>query len=139
LARFARCRTIHRGPVFVTPPLAEWAFGRVALLGDAAHAMMPFEAQGAAQAIEDSYVLGECLAGVEGVDVVAALRRYEALRAERATAVQQASERAAEVFYLPDGPAQRERDADYQTVHQRQPGGRRRWIWEYDVRKVAAV
>lgn len=138
LERFRRCRTIHRGPVFVTPPLAQWAFGRVALLGDAAHAMQPFEAQGAAQAIEDAYVLAEGLGSVRGDKVTAALRRYEDLRIERATEVQQASSRAAEVFYLPDGVAQRERDADYLTVQQRQPGGRRRWIWEYDVRKVAA-
>ena len=80
----------------------------------------------------------ECLGSTSGDKVTAALRRYEDLRIERATEVQQASSRAAEVFYLPDGVAQRERDADYLTVHQRQPGGRRRWIWEYDVRKVAA-
>ncbi|MBV8998448.1 MAG: FAD-dependent monooxygenase, partial [Solirubrobacterales bacterium] len=59
--RIRRCGTMLRGAVFVRRPLAHWSFGRVTLLGDAAHAMEPFQAQGAAQAVEDAYVLAECL------------------------------------------------------------------------------
>src|SRR3954467_10201471 len=72
LERIRRCSTLLRGAVFVRRPLDDWAFGRIALLGDAAHAMEPWQAQGAAQAIEDAFVLAECLA--RG-DVEAALRR----------------------------------------------------------------
>ena len=72
LERIRRCSTLLRGAVFVRRPLDDWAFGRIALLGDAAHAMEPWQAQGAAQAIEDAYVLAECLADSHG-EVDAAL------------------------------------------------------------------
>jgi 2-polyprenyl-6-methoxyphenol hydroxylase-like FAD-dependent oxidoreductase len=55
-----------------------WAHGRVALLGDAAHAMAPHLGQGASQAIEDGLVLASCLDAER--DVAAALRRYEHIR-----------------------------------------------------------
>ena len=61
--------------LFDRAPLQRWSVGRVAVLGDACHPMLPFLAQGAAQAIED----GATLAGVlgKGGDVPQALRRYE--------------------------------------------------------------
>src|SRR5690606_24851022 len=52
---------------------------RVALVGDAAHPMLPFAAQGANQAIEDALVLAACLDGSDGTDPDGALRRYERL------------------------------------------------------------
>ena len=82
LERIRRCSTLLRGAVFVRRPLDDWAFGRIALLGDSAHAMEPWQAQGAAQAIEDAYVLAECLAGSEG-EVEAALERYATIRMTR--------------------------------------------------------
>jgi salicylate hydroxylase len=133
LERVRACRTIRRNSVFVRRPLERWSFGRVALLGDAAHAMEPFEAQGAAQAVEDAYVLAECLGDVDGGDIVTALERYGKLRIARATQVQQSSTDAAVMFYLPDGPAQRERDAEFAALPRRRPWGRRQWIWEHDV------
>ena len=66
------------GEVVAREPLERWTDGRVALLGDAAHAMTPFTGQGACQAIEDAVVLAECLR--DEPDVTAALRRYEARR-----------------------------------------------------------
>jgi salicylate hydroxylase len=125
---------IRRNSVFVRRPLERWAFGRIALLGDAAHAMEPFEAQGAAQAIEDSYALAECLEGARPDEVEAALARYQHVRITRANHVQRSSSAAAEMFYLPEGPEQRRRDADFATLHERQRWGRRQQIWEYDVR-----
>jgi salicylate hydroxylase len=74
--RTRRCGTVLRGGVFVRKPLPHWSFGRVTLLGDAAHAMEPFQAQGAAQAVEDAFVLGECV-GQSGDDLAAAFERYE--------------------------------------------------------------
>jgi salicylate hydroxylase len=133
LERVRRCTTLLRGAVFVRRPLEHWSFGRVTLLGDAAHAMEPWQAQGAAQAIEDAYVLGECVAGADG-DVEAALGRYERIRMERATALQQSSAQAGNVFYLPDGEEQRRRDEEYATLHERLPWGHRQKLWEYDVR-----
>ncbi len=133
LERIRRCSTLLRGAVFVRRPLDGWAFGRIALLGDAAHAMEPWQAQGAAQAIEDAYVLAECLADSQG-DVDAALKRYANTRMSRATELQRSSAQAGNVFYLPDGDEQRRRDEEYATLHERQPFGHRQQLWEYDVR-----
>lgn len=66
-------------------PLPGWIAGRVTLLGDAAHAMLPFMGQGAATAIEDAMVLARALAGFAPDE---ALRRYEAARRERTAMVQ---------------------------------------------------
>jgi salicylate hydroxylase len=135
--RIRRCGTMLRGAVFVRRPLEHWSYGRVTLLGDAAHAMEPFQAQGAAQAVEDAYVLAECLAA-DADDPVAALRRYEVLRMNRAVDLQTSSHAAAESFYLPDGEEQRRRDAAYSTLLETLPWGSRQPIWEYDVRSALA-
>lgn len=132
LERIRRVKTMLRGAVFVRRPLEHWSFDRVTLLGDAAHAMEPFQAQGAAQAIEDAFVLAECLAADD--DVIRALRRYEQIRMGRAEELQHASAAAANVFYLPDGDEQRQRDAAYATLLEKLPFGTRQQIWEYDVR-----
>ncbi|MGH2874042.1 MAG: FAD-dependent monooxygenase [Solirubrobacteraceae bacterium] len=131
-ARIAACDQMLRGAVFVRRPLAHWSAGRVTLVGDAAHAMEPFQAQGAAQAVEDAYVLAQCLA--RDPDPTAALLAYERIRLGRAGELQSSSAQAANVFYLPDGEAQRARDAAYATLAERQPFGPRQPIWEYDVR-----
>ncbi|MFF0153650.1 FAD-dependent monooxygenase [Micromonospora sp. NPDC005203] len=69
------------------PPIDGWTDGRVALLGDAAHPMLHYAAQGACQALEDAVVLGDLLGhGVEPVRQV--LLRYAAARRERTSAVQ---------------------------------------------------
>jgi len=130
--RIGRVKTMLRGAVFVRRPLEHWSFERVTLLGDAAHAMEPFQAQGAAQAIEDAFVLAECLARDD--DVVGALRRYEEIRMHRAEELQDSSTTAANVFYLPDGEEQRRRDARYAALLEELPFGTRQPIWEYDVR-----
>ena len=96
-------------------PLERWSVGRVTLLGDACHAMLPFMAQGAAQAIEDGATLAACLVEGGAGDVVAALRRYEALRRPRATRLQELSRANKTRFHLPDGPAQAARDAEMAT------------------------
>jgi salicylate hydroxylase len=133
LERIRRVDTMLRGAVFVRRPLEHWSFGRVTLLGDAAHAMEPFQAQGAAQAVEDAFALADCLAAAGG-DVVGALRRYEQIRMRRAEELQDSSATAANVFYLPDGEEQRQRDARYATLLEKLPFGTRQPIWEYDVR-----
>jgi 2-polyprenyl-6-methoxyphenol hydroxylase-like FAD-dependent oxidoreductase len=136
LERIMRVTTTLRGAVFVRQPIDHWSFGRVTLLGDAAHAMEPFQAQGAAQAVEDAYVLAECLAA--DADPVQALERYERIRMGRAEELQESSAAAAELFYLADGDEQRRRDARYATILEELPFGTRQPIWEYDVREALA-
>jgi 2-polyprenyl-6-methoxyphenol hydroxylase-like FAD-dependent oxidoreductase len=62
-------------------PLSEWGTGRITLLGDAAHPMLPHTGQGAAQALEDAVALGLVLGPAGGVEP--ALRRYEQVRSRR--------------------------------------------------------
>jgi salicylate hydroxylase len=95
--------------LFDRAPLQRWSVGRVTLLGDSCHPMLPYIAQGAAQALEDGATLTACLKKYS--DVVEALQRYEALRLQRATHIQGMATANKTRFHLPDGPAQRERDA----------------------------
>jgi salicylate hydroxylase len=87
-----------------------WVDGRAALLGDACHAMLPYQAQGASQAMEDAAVLAEELGTVTAADVPPALARYVARRAKHAGMVQDAAWRNMTFYHLPDGLEQRERD-----------------------------
>src|SRR4029078_6532726 len=68
-------------------PLPRWTVGRATLLGDAAHPMLPYLAQGAAQAVEDGYVLAAMLARHRN-DAAAALAAYEAARRPRTSRIQ---------------------------------------------------
>jgi salicylate hydroxylase len=132
--RLSLCDTMLRGAVFIREPIERWSVDRIALLGDAAHAMAPFQAQGSAQAIEDAYVLAACLAD-DPTDPIAAINRYESIRLTHTAELQNSSQSAAESFYLPDGDEQRARDAAYATLHERQPWGPREALWDYDVRE----
>jgi salicylate hydroxylase len=133
--RVRRCGTVLRGGVFVRRPIPHWSFGRITLLGDAAHAMEPFQAQGAAQAVEDAYVLGRCVSEAEG-DVEAAFRRYERIRTGRAEELQAQAHGAGDEFFLEDGPAQAARDERFRRLPETQPFGTRQLVWEYDVRSA---
>jgi salicylate hydroxylase len=95
--------------LFDRPPLPRWSVGRVTLLGDACHPMLPYMAQGAAQSLEDGAALTACLA--DRLDIPEALRRYEALRLPRTSRIQAMARDNKTRFHLPDGPAQIERDA----------------------------
>ncbi|HXV94342.1 MAG TPA: FAD-dependent monooxygenase [Pseudonocardia sp.] len=98
-------------------PLPALAVGRVALLGDAAHAMTPDLGQGACQAFEDAAVLGTVLTGAGPRDVVAALRDYDARRRPRTTALMQQARRMNRLLGL-SGPRARVRDALMRAVPQ---------------------
>jgi salicylate hydroxylase len=116
-----------RWALFDREPLPAWSRGRVTLLGDAAHAMVPFFAQGAAQAIEDAAVLARCLADGSG-SVEHALARYERARWARATRVQRMSRGRTDAFHLPDGPEQRARDTGFARS---EPLAQNDWIYSY--------
>jgi salicylate hydroxylase len=97
--------------LFDRAPMQRWSLGRVTLLGDACHPMLPFMAQGAAQAIEDGATLAACLAKL-GQDVPEALRHYERRRLPRTARVQAMSANNKIRFHLRDGPEQVARDAE---------------------------
>ncbi|MET7354817.1 FAD-dependent oxidoreductase [Streptomyces mirabilis] len=80
-----------------------WNIGRVTLLGDSAHAMVPLKAKGAAQAIGDAAVLGDALAGATSPEVRDALDLYASGRLSIATSAQASCARAGEDHHLPEG------------------------------------
>lgn len=88
----------RKWPLAELGALPQWSFGRVALLGDAAHPMLPFLAQGAAQAIEDAGMLGAMLSPQAPIEPC--LAAYAAARRPRAHRVQAASRRQGSIYHL---------------------------------------
>jgi salicylate hydroxylase len=81
------CDSVLKSALYVRDPLPQWSSGRATLLGDAAHPMMPFMAQGAAMSIEDAVVLARSIAlGVD--DLEQALKAYETARLPRTSRIQ---------------------------------------------------
>jgi salicylate hydroxylase len=119
----------RKWPLFDRVPVKSWVWGRAALLGDAAHPMLPFLAQGAAQAIEDAAALARALADAQ--DTGAGLRAYQDARFARAARVQRESRRQAVIYHL-SGPAAFLRDTALQAL-----GGEKllaRYDWLYGAR-----
>jgi salicylate hydroxylase len=85
------CEAVTRSALHVREPMAHWSRGAITLLGDAAHPMVPFMAQGACMAVEDAVVLGRALEGATVATVPDALKRYEAARIQRTARVQEGS------------------------------------------------
>ncbi|CEL05231.1 Putative Catalytic activity: salicylate NADH O(2) <=_ catechol NAD() H(2)O CO(2) [Aspergillus calidoustus] len=98
------------------PPLKTWIKGSVALIGDACHPMLPYVAQGAAQAVEDAAALGIVLSKiVSKQEIPLALKAYEKSRQERANTVQQSGSLNRITLHLPDGPEQLARDEQFRA------------------------
>lgn len=104
---------VYKWALYDREPLKTWTKGAVTLLGDAAHPMLPFMAQGACQAIEDAAVLARCLDGVDAHDAPRALLTYEANRIDRTARIQTGSYRNRIAYHLPDGEQQEARDAAF--------------------------
>ncbi|ABD13555.1 2-polyprenyl-6-methoxyphenol hydroxylase-like oxidoreductase [Frankia casuarinae] len=122
-----RCWALHD-----RDPLRTWCSQRIAVLGDAAHSMLPFLAQGANQAIEDAAALAVCLAQAD--DIPDALGRYQQLRVPRTTLIQRESRHNARVMHLADGPEQHRRDPAWLGNVQLR---RMAWLYGYDVLQEA--
>ena len=140
--------TPHQWALFDRQPMKNWVQGRVALLGDAAHPMLPFMAQGAAMAVEDGWSLAAALASVtpntvtvmqDGDDVRVALARYQRHRLKRAHRAQAASRDNAQTFH------QRSLWGQVKTYAPMWLGGkvapnavraRLDWLYEYDVTRL---
>lgn len=125
-----------RWPLFDIEPLQEWSRGRVTLLGDAAHATLPFIGQGAGQGAEDASALGDALAHLPD-DPVAALKLYEAFRLPRATRVQVESRARSNYMMLKDPFAINQRNLQWREASRAITGyfgnAVDHWILSYDV------
>jgi salicylate hydroxylase len=122
--------------LFDRAPLPCWSVGLVTLLGDACHPMLPFMAQGAAQAIEDAATLAAVLAQ-SAADVPQALHRYESLRLPRTARIQTIAAGNKMRNHLPDGPQQRERDARMAIGAADWSIGASTWVYEHDAAAAA--
>ncbi len=98
LLEYVDPNTLYRWALHDRPPMKEWSKGRILVLGDAAHPMLPFLAQGAAMAIEDGAVLANCIDNFD--DIEEALNQFEKIRKPRTSYVQLAARRNAKVLHL---------------------------------------
>ncbi|WBB81908.1 FAD-dependent monooxygenase [Micromonospora sp. WMMD882] len=92
-------------------PVARWHDGRVVLVGDAAHPMLQYAAQGACQALEDAVVLGDLLDGCPADRLAERFARFTGLRRERTARTQETARWLGEAIYHPAGPEAEARDA----------------------------
>ena len=90
----------YKWALIFRPPMPQWSVGRITLLGDACHSMLPFLAQGTSQALEDACVLVRLLQAA-GHDIATALKRYEDLRRERTAKAVEGSAANAKRFHHP--------------------------------------
>jgi salicylate hydroxylase len=119
--------------LFTMPDGGEWAEGAIALLGDAAHAMLPFAAQGAGMAIEDAAVLAKCLhqgGGETAAGIPAALKHYARLRRARVARVQRAARQSGRIYHL-TGPAAYARDLAIKAMGAKRVLARQDWIYDW--------
>lgn len=122
--------TFHRWALFDRAPLPRWIDGRAALLGDAAHPMLPFLAQGAAMAVEDAWVLADVIGRDDNLSV------YQSKRLGRTSKVQAASRANMGLFHKSSpvsklatyGPMWAAGRLFPGVVHQRMD-----WLYNYDV------
>ena len=109
------------------PALAAWTSGPIALLGDAAHPIMPFLASGAVMAIEDAAALA---AEIGGGDIVSALGRYASRRMARVERVRQASRRMGEIYHM-EGAMRLARNISLSALPGRVLLSRNDWLYGY--------
>ena len=126
--------TPYKWALMVRPPLEHWTINRVTVLGDAAHSMLPFLAQGAVMAIEDGCVLARCLAKY---DVPKALTHYESARKERTRHTVEGSAANLYRFHNPvlADPAEARGFVDREWANQR-IAERYEWLFRYDATTV---
>ncbi|HTV28735.1 MAG TPA: FAD-dependent monooxygenase [Xanthobacteraceae bacterium] len=113
-------------PIYCRPPISSFSLGRVALVGDAAHPMVPFLAQGAAQAIEDAGALARVFAQIR--DIPAAVSIYSRDRVARSARVQREALKLGRIYHL-SGPPAFARDVTMRLLGPRGLLGRYDWLY----------
>jgi salicylate hydroxylase len=130
----AEIDTPYKWALMVRAPLERWTVGRVTLLGDAAHSMLPMLAQGAIMAIEDGFILARCLADYP---VAEALQRYERARIDRTRRTVEGSAANIHRFHNPvlADPEEGRKFIDREWASQR-ISDRYDWLFRYDATTV---
>ena len=140
LTRLYPCSTRwYKWALYDRDPLQRWSKGRATLLGDSAHAMLPYLGQGAAMAVEDGCVLAAMIAR-HGDDPGAALTAYERMRAPRATMAVLGSRARAKENHLASPWARLKRDVKF-ALRERfgvdTTAFQTAWLYDYDVGREA--
>jgi 2-polyprenyl-6-methoxyphenol hydroxylase-like FAD-dependent oxidoreductase len=132
-AIIAQVKTTFRWGLFDREPLSTWTRGRLTLLGDAAHPMLPHAGQGANQAIEDAVAIAAVLSRADRDSAPRALLIYERLRRERTAGVQRMSRFNGALYEAASGDLSAR---DGQLAAQAR---QRAWIWSYDAEAEASA
>jgi len=118
-------------------PLAEWVYedGQVVLLGDAAHAMLPYQGAGAGQAIEDGYILGRAMQDYfkYSGDINGWLHLYQEVRLPRAQKVQETTREAGDIYEMQSLELKDKAFDDCMPVVKARIESRMKWIWVDDI------
>jgi salicylate hydroxylase len=142
LRLFEAGQTWYKWALYDRDPIPAWTSGRVSLLGDAAHPMLPYLGQGACQALEDGAVLANALSARPS-DPVAALAAYERTRRPRASAVVLTARARGVSNHLPSRWAAMRRDAAIavrRRLNRRDTDGRgTAWLADYDATSASAL
>jgi salicylate hydroxylase len=115
----------YRWSLHNRPPVRNWSTKRATILGDAAHATLPYLAQGAAMAIEDGAVLARALRQED--DIAAALDLYQRNRVDRTARIVETSTQNRRLFHLPSQEAIR---AEFSKRNEGE--SRNRWLYSYN-------
>ncbi|MEA2987301.1 MAG: hypothetical protein QOG83_12 [Alphaproteobacteria bacterium] len=132
---FSRTERCYKWALYDRDPLPRWTQGRVTLLGDSAHPMLPYLAQGAAQALEDGYVLADMLDEYRG-DALEALRSYEAQRLPRTARIQLHARERGKINHTTSLFQRFKRDLGYRLKRLIKPNEHTykiEWIYGHDV------
>jgi salicylate hydroxylase len=115
--------------LFDHPPAPTYYKGRLAILGDAAHASTPHQGAGAGQAIEDAYILTHLLGKIDSAkDIEDAFRAYDSVRRPRSQKVVRTSRDAAALYEFEDDNVGADLDLIKKTLEARYD-----WIWDEDL------
>lgn len=121
--------------MYFRDPIEKWSKGRITLVGDAAHPMTPYYAQGATQSLEDVWVLAEMVEKHGAIDVKAAFEMYEEFRKPRATRLQSGSRRMVKITHESEPVKIRARNGLWKGQRRIDPylESDFKFVWGYDV------
>jgi salicylate hydroxylase len=129
-----QCQSVFITGMYYRDPIDSWSSGRVTLLGDAAHPMVPFLAAGAGQSIEDAWTFARVLSRRQD-DVPGALKEYERRRLPRTTRIQAGARAVVKLMHETEANRLRDRNARWKGMARIDPLAETSWglAWDYDV------
>lgn len=133
-AMLEQCRSVFITGMYYRDPIDSWSSGRITLLGDAAHPMVPFLAAGAGQCIEDAWTFARVLARRQD-DIPGALEEYERRRLPRTTRIQAGARAAVKLLHETDADRLRDRNGRWKGMARIDPLAETSWglAWDYNV------